>query len=80
MLDLLSPEPRILLVAFCDPESLQHNFLFSHFHHDACFRNKQCQHIHKGLAPLIPSYTIFSYDHNSVLVPTRDVAAPPTHP
>ena len=54
-----------------------HHFAVCHFHHDAPARKAQWSTL-SALFDLLPPETIFLSDHNSVILPSRDVSCPRT--
>ena len=48
---------------------MEHSFAICHFHHDACSSKPQWYKL-ISLSDLIPTATIFLFDHNSVILPT----------
>ena len=58
-----------------DPDGIEQSFAVCRFHHDASIRKSQWENM-TALSHLIPADTIFLSDHNSVILPTRDVSLP----
>ena len=67
-------EPRSLYMMLEDEQGFVHSFMVSHFHHEASLRKKQWPDIAMAPRSSIAPNTISLRDHNSVLMPTRDVA------
>ena len=70
----LGPGTSLLYVMLEDEQGFLHSFMVSHFHHEASLRKKQWSDIAMLPRSLIAPNTIWLCDHNSVLLPTRDVA------
>ena len=70
---------RFLFVRLQDPDGIELSLAVCHFHHDATIRAHQWKKL-ASLRHLIPSDTIFLPDHNSVILPSRDVSSLRTSP
>ena len=52
----------------------EHNFLVAHFLHDPTLRKKQWTLLPTLPVAFFPANTLWLYNHNSVILPGRDVA------
>ena len=76
LLKALSLTPRLLYVELLHPDGVPMGFFVGHLHHEAEQRKRQWELINIHAPTLFLPNTVFLCDHNSVVMPSRDIAQP----
>ena len=76
LLKALSLTPRLLYVELLHPDGVPMGFFVGHLHHEAEQRKRQWELIKIHAPTLFLLNTVFLCNHNSVVMPSRDIAQP----
>ena len=71
-----SVSPNIMHVTLREDAGWEHSFLVAHFHHHPTLRKKQWTLLSTLPASLFLANIVWLCDHNSVILPGRDIANP----
>ena len=75
-----SLSPRVMHIALRDDQGFYHSLMVAHFHHDPTLRKKQWHDLATLPKALFMANSIWLCDHNSVILPRRDLANPKITP